>query len=87
MGRGQGCFQSNKHGVSFDIIEMANWDFAYLLEMQWIDGEEREVHILPVGQSLYVVVTTERIDKVRIISLRLAETHEKKAWRAEFQHG
>lgn len=76
-----------KHGVSFDVIEMANWELSFLIEIQWVDDEERDVYILPIGYALYSVVTTERHDKTRLISLRLAETYEKKVWRSEFQHG
>ena len=75
------------HGVSFEDMTSFNWDFALLLDIQHVDGEERELSIGPIAVNLYAVVTTVRGQKTRVISLRRATNAEIRTWRKEFQHG
>jgi uncharacterized protein len=63
-------------------------DFAVLVDFEWrtavidIDDdehdEERMIAYGFIGTKLHVLVYAERGDKVRVISLRQAERHEKR---------
>ena len=76
-----------KHGVSFDLVKLVDWSEALLFDLRWEDDEERELYIVPVGNRLYAVLTTERTSATRVISVRDASTQEKNVWKREFQHG
>jgi uncharacterized DUF497 family protein len=70
-----------KHGVTFDEAASA---FADTLSMTILDPDhsETEERFVLVGLSarnrLVVVVHTERDDRVRIVSARLASSHERR---------
>jgi uncharacterized protein len=69
-----------KHGVSLLAAAGFDWDTAFEREDDRFDyGEVRFVAIGQIESRLYVIVFTEGSDDdaVRIISLRLAEKHER----------
>ena len=74
-------------GFGFEIIEDLDWDFALCVGVQSVDYEERELWLGPIGKRLYAVVTTQRNEKIRIISLRHATQVEIQIWRNEFHNG
>lgn len=76
-----------RRGFGFEIVLEFNWELSLLLQTQWESGEERDLYVGPIGRTLYTVVTTDRGELVRIISLRMATSHEKKLWRLEMQNG
>ena len=76
-----------RHRIAFEIIANAKWQVSFLIETHWIDGEERHVEVVPIDSGLYTVVTTDRVDAIRLISLRRASNYEKKLWRTEYHHG
>ena len=76
-----------KHGITFDCMLDFNWGFAVLKDVQISENEERQVWIGPIEDRLHVVVTTERANAMRIISLRRAERAEIDDWKQEFQNG
>ncbi|MBB4303044.1 hypothetical protein GGD81_002082 [Rhodobium orientis] len=73
-----------KHGVAFEDFERFNWEFAACFDIQCVDGEEREVWIGPIDDTLHVAVLTMRDDIERLISLRRATSREVELWRREF---
>lgn len=75
-----------KHGISFELMAEFDWSLSILIDVQWVENEERELTVGPIGSSLYAVVTTER-KAIRVISLRPADTDERQMWKKEFQNG
>ncbi len=75
-----------KHGVDFLEIEQFDWSHALCVEMQYVDGEEREKWIGQTTYGLRVVIITGRNGRTRVISLRRVTAHEKRLWRKEFQN-
>jgi uncharacterized DUF497 family protein len=75
-----------KHGVSFQDASTAFGD-SLSLTMDDPDHSNREVRFLLLGQTysgrLVVVSHTTRGETVRIISARLAERHERRAYEEE----
>ena len=69
-----------KHGVDFAIVEGFDWLNSIASEdTSERYGEQRYVSIGPIGKKIYVLVWTERSDDViRVISLRDANTIERK---------
>jgi uncharacterized DUF497 family protein len=66
-----------KHGVSLRIAAELVWDEAY----SWPDNrfdydEQRMSALVPGGERLYFVSYVERGEKIRVISLRLANRRE-----------
>ena len=76
-----------KRGFGFEIVKDFDWNLSSPVELQWVEGEEREVRVGPIGSALYVVVTTERPNALRIISLRKAMREEKRRWREDMSDG
>jgi uncharacterized protein len=69
-----------KHGVSF---EQAREAFSDPFAIDFVDdredyGEQRVMLLGMVGSRLLIVAHTSRGDKVRIISAREAEPHERR---------
>ena len=69
-----------RHGVSFpEATEVFLDPFARLLALEFLDDEERETTI---GESLslrlLLVVHTERSERHRIITARVATAHERR---------
>ncbi len=75
-----------KHGVDFSEINRFDWEFSLIHEIEFTEGEERTASIGPIGDYLFVAVTTERGDITRVISLRRAVKFEIRKWREEFHH-
>jgi len=75
-----------KHGIGFGEMAEFDWEFAFGPEMQYVEGEEREFWIGPIGGHLFALTLTIRGEETRIISLRDASGHEKRKWRTEFQN-
>jgi uncharacterized DUF497 family protein len=74
-----------KHGVSFEEARQA---FADPFAIEFVDdredyGEDRLILLGMVDNRLLVVVHTLRADKVRIISARDAEPHERRQYHEE----
>ena len=66
------------HGVSFEVATAA---FRDPFAVEWIDqrqdyGEDRSVLLGMVGYGVLLVVYTERVENIRIISARRALKHE-----------
>jgi len=68
-------------GFGFEVANDFDWDFALGPEIQYVDGEEREFWIGPIGNDLYALVITERVDATRVISLRTVTKLEYREWR------
>jgi hypothetical protein len=73
-----------KHGVSFEYVTRA-WLDPYYLE--WQDtrknyGEARFIRLALIGNYLYFVSFTHRLDIIRLISARRANKKEKKIYEA-----
>lgn len=72
------------HGVSFEEFDGFQWQFAACFDIQYHEGEEREVWAGPIGDRIRVAVITMRGETVRLISLRRATQPEIDRWRKEF---
>lgn len=69
------------HGVDFADGEGFEWKKCYTEQDQRNEyGEDRFVSIGPIQKRLYVIVWTMRENKVRIISLRKANSREVKRY-------
>ena len=75
-----------ERGFGFEMMEDFDWGFSLGPEIQFVEGEEREAWIGPIGNQLYAVVATQREQALRIISLRLATNNEIRLWKKEFQN-
>lgn len=75
-----------KQGIALDEIDRFDWDYASGPQLEFVDREQREKWVGPIGQRLYVVILIMRGDTMRIISLRLAIRSEAREWRREFQN-
>ncbi|MEM8597751.1 MAG: BrnT family toxin [Pseudomonadota bacterium] len=69
-----------KHGVDFRDLERFKWHEALAFPPQVIEGETRWREIGPLDDRLVYVVYTEREDRTRIISARVATKLEKKLY-------
>ena len=73
-----------KHGVDFSAVFGFDWETAVRsLDERKDYGERRRWAFGLVGQRLHLVVYTERADRIRIISLRKANSKEQKAYEAQ----
>ena len=68
-----------KHAVSFDAIELFDWDNAVTRSSDR-DGELRFTAIGHLAYTLFLVVYTIRGDNRRIISLRPASREEREVY-------
>ena len=77
MGRGEASSNRKKHGVSFEEAAEAMRD-PFSVDFDDVEHPENTVTLAmsPRDRILYVV-TTERGDRVRIISARVATSHER----------
>ncbi len=67
------------HGVSFESITDFDWTKASVLEDNRNDyGERRFIAYGPIGNRLHCLVFTLRGERIRIISLRKANSREVK---------
>ena len=66
-----------KHGVSLAQAQKVDWDNALVwVDRRWDYGEEREIALAGIGNTLYYVAYVERDESLRIISLRRATNRE-----------
>lgn len=70
-----------KHGISFELASKVFFDES---RIEWYDeehsiNEDRYITIGVVGEVIFVVYT-ERDEKIRLISARLANKDEKEAY-------
>lgn len=72
-------------GFGFEIVEGFLWDYAVCVEVQEEHGEPREKWIGPIGNKLYVAIMIPRGEKMRVISLRIAEQTDIRVWRKEIE--
>ncbi|HHJ14531.1 MAG TPA: BrnT family toxin [Gammaproteobacteria bacterium] len=69
------------HGITFELIVDFAWDKAIIIEDERKDyGESRWVAYGPIGERLYCLVFTVRVDRIRVISLRKANSREVKRY-------
>ena len=67
-----------KHGITFEMARAA-FDDPDSIDREDPDPDEGRVsRICRYGPKILVIVWTERSDRVRIISARLASTHEQR---------
>ncbi|MCA8013325.1 BrnT family toxin [Burkholderia vietnamiensis] len=70
-----------KHGVPLSLAEAINWSDVWCAPDDRRDfGELREIGYAVIDERLYCVVFTQRDDKMRIISLRKANSREVKRY-------
>lgn len=69
------------HGVSFESVKDFAWDEATIFEDRRKDySESRWVAYGPIGNRLHCLVFTVRCERIRIISLRKANSREVKRY-------
>ena len=69
------------HGIPFELIEDFAWDKAIVIEDERKDyGESRWIAYGPIGERLYCLVFTVRGSRIRVISLRKANSREVKRY-------
>ena len=70
-----------KHKISFEAAALVFEDSAHLemFDFNHSDDEERYIAIGMVNKVLFVVFT-ERLDKIRIISARIANERERRIY-------
>jgi len=68
-----------KHGVDFLSAEEFDWSTAIEVIDDRLDyGENRWIALGFIGNCLHVMIYTDRIDTIRVISLRKAKRHERR---------
>ena len=66
-----------KHGVAFDFARDLDWSKSVAVEDTRFDyKEKRFILYAPIGSRLHVLVFTPRADRIRVISLRKANSRE-----------
>jgi len=69
------------HGVAFGTVEDFDWQSALILEDTRRDyGEQRFLAYGKIARRLHALVFTPRGKAVRVISLRKANSRERKAY-------
>jgi uncharacterized DUF497 family protein len=70
-----------KHGVAFATIEDFDWSNAFVVSDERFDyGEERWLAIGMIGSRLHSLTFAIRGDRIRVISLRVAEPKERRLY-------
>jgi uncharacterized DUF497 family protein len=73
-----------KHGVAFDAIGAFEWETAGIFDDHRFDyGENRQIALGYLGNTVHVVTFTKRNGKTRIIGLRKANKRERKRYEKE----
>ena len=67
---------ARKHGVTFDAARAVFDDPRALIEVAHTGDEPRDSTIGMTGSNVLLVVSTDRNDRIRIISARRATRHE-----------
>jgi hypothetical protein len=67
-----------KHGIDFADAERFDWSTAMEVEDNRLEyGEKRWITLGRIGCRLHVLIYTERIGNIRLISLRKANSRER----------
>jgi uncharacterized DUF497 family protein len=70
-----------KHGVAFAAVEEFDWSSAFVVSDERFDyGEERWFAIGMIGNRLHSLTFTIRGDRIRVVSLRVAEPKERRLY-------
>ncbi len=70
-----------KHGVAFEDVVSFEWDDALIIEDTRRDyGEPRYLAYGLIGNRLHAFVFTPRNGRIRVISLRKANSRELRIW-------
>ena len=73
-----------KHGVSFDEAARFEFDTALIgIDDDLPYGEERLKAYGFIGRRLHVMIFVERVNMIRVISLRMASSVEKRTYEDE----
>ena len=73
-----------KHGVDFLAAENFDWSNAIeVIDDRTDFGEERWITLGFIGNRLYVLIYTTRLDTIRIISLRKANKREREFYESQ----
>jgi uncharacterized DUF497 family protein len=76
-----------KHSVDFTAIDGFDWSRAITREDKRVDyGENRFRTTGRIGERVYARVFTSRNGRVRIISLRKANSWERRRWDAKHEN-
>ena len=68
-----------EHGIDFEAVDHFEWNTAVIdIDDREDYGELRERAIGFIGNSLHVLIFTNRDDRIRVISLRKAEKPEQR---------
>jgi len=70
----------DKHGVTFENARAAFHDPNSLDREDPDPDEERFSRLCRLGRHVFVVIWTERGERIRIISARLATKHERRTY-------
>ena len=69
------------HGVAFAAVENFDWSTAFVVPDERFDyGEDRWLAIGMIGSRLHSMTFTIRGDRIRVISLRVAEPKERRLY-------
>jgi uncharacterized DUF497 family protein len=70
-----------RHGASFSLMEDFDWSTAFVIPDERFDyDEDRWFAIGMIGNRLHSVSFTIRGDRIRVISLRVAEPKERRLY-------
>jgi uncharacterized DUF497 family protein len=70
-----------RHGLAFETIKEFDWSTALVVTDERFDyDEDRWLAIGMIGSRLHSVTFTIRDDRIRIISLRIAEPKERRLY-------
>jgi hypothetical protein len=77
---GKSAKNFDKHGVTFEKARAAFYDPHGIDEDDPDPNEQRFSRFCRLDQQVFVIVYTERGDRIRIISARLANKHEQRIY-------
>jgi uncharacterized DUF497 family protein len=76
-----------KHGVSFDEAARFEFDTALIgIHDDLAYGEERLKAYGFIGRRLHVMIFVERVNMIRVVSLRMASSVEKRTYEDEISY-
>ena len=76
-----------KHGVDFERVYEADWGQAIRsMDVRYDYGEIRIVALVPLDGRIYCCTYTERMKRMRIISLRKANKREHRYYEKKTTH-
>ena len=68
-----------KHGVDFALVREVDWTIA-VTKNEVVNGEARRQTLVLIKGRLHFLSWTQRQDRIRLISLRKANSREAKAY-------